>query len=142
MLFCSPHTDPVKVIIAEEEVGGQELWRRNLVGDASLSGPRGDDWYTGPAPRNAPGFCEEDGKLRALPIPDLTTATRQDLLDYLDNNWAMTECLFAALNGEEAFYNPPKHQLRHPFIFYYGHPAVVYINKLRVVRVAFSAVSL
>lgn len=27
---------------------------------------------------------------------------------------------------------PPYHDLRHPMIFYYGHPAVFYINKLRV----------
>ena len=34
--------------------------------------------------------------------------------------------------GEEAFYRPPYHNLRHPFIFYYAHPAVLYVNKLRV----------
>ncbi len=27
---------------------------------------------------------------------------------------------------------PPYHDLRHPLIFYYGHPAVLYVNKLRV----------
>lgn len=37
-----------------------------------------------------------------------------------------------ACKGEEPFYRPPYHQLRHPLIFYYGHPAVFYINKLRV----------
>lgn len=26
----------------------------------------------------------------------------------------------------------PYHQLRHPMMFYYGHPAVLYINKFRV----------
>jgi hypothetical protein len=40
--------------------------------------------------------------------------------------------LFAALQGSEAFYRPPYHQLRHPMIFYYGHPAVLYVNKFRV----------
>lgn len=30
------------------------------------------------------------------------------------------------------FYRPPYHNLRHPLIFYYGHPAVLYVNKLRV----------
>ena len=34
--------------------------------------------------------------------------------------------------GEEAFYRPPHHALRHPFIFYYGHVAVFYVNKLRL----------
>jgi hypothetical protein len=36
------------------------------------------------------------------------------------------------LQGVEAYYRPPYHNLRHPMVFYYGHPAVLYINKLRV----------
>ena len=34
--------------------------------------------------------------------------------------------------GPDAFLRQPYHQLRHPKIFYYGHPAVVYVNKFRV----------
>ena len=30
--------------------------------------------------------------------------------------------------GEEAFYRPPYHHLRHPMVFYYRHPAALYIN--------------
>ena len=37
--------------------------------------------------------------------------------------------------GEESFYRPPAHNLRHPFIFYYGHVAVFYVNKLRLAGV-------
>ena len=37
--------------------------------------------------------------------------------------------------GEEPFYRPPYHNLRHPLIFYYAHPAVLYVNKLRVAGV-------
>jgi len=44
----------------------------------------------------------------------------------------MTEALFECLKNEEAFKIPPVHNLRHPMIFYYGHPAALYINKLRV----------
>lgn len=44
----------------------------------------------------------------------------------------MTETLFAGLKGEDAFMVSPYHDLRHPLIFYYGHPATLYINKLRV----------
>ena len=40
--------------------------------------------------------------------------------------------MFAGLNGEEPFYRPPVHGLRHPQIFYYGHTPCLYINKLRV----------
>lgn len=35
-------------------------------------------------------------------------------------------------SGQEAFMVPPAHNLRHPLIFYYGHPAALYVNKLRV----------
>jgi len=44
----------------------------------------------------------------------------------------LTEVLFDALVNDDAFYRQPYHKLRHPMIFYYGHPAVLYINKLRV----------
>jgi len=36
------------------------------------------------------------------------------------------------LTGNEAFYRQPYHQLRHPMVFYYVHPAVLYVNKFRV----------
>ncbi len=57
---------------------------------------------------------------------------RQELLEYFENSWALTEVLFTALRTEEAFYRPPAHRLRHPLIFYYGHPAVLYVNKFRL----------
>jgi hypothetical protein len=43
--------------------------------------------------------------------------------------------------GEEPFYRPPYHNLRHPLIFYYAHPAVLYINKLRVAGVLTAGVN-
>lgn len=45
---------------------------------------------------------------------------------------ACAQVLFAALQGTEAFLRQPYHQLRHPMVFYYVHPAVLYINKFRV----------
>ena len=59
-------------------------------------------------------------------------ATRQQILDYFDNSWALTEMLFSGLVNDEAYYRRPYHQLRHPMIFYYGHPVALTINKLRV----------
>ena len=41
-------------------------------------------------------------------------------------------CCCASPSGEEVFFRPPYHNLRHPLIFYYGHTAVVYVNKMRV----------
>lgn len=110
-----------------------EPWRINLRGelDAALTGPRSDDWWTGRPPRDCPGR-QPDGTLTSLPLPHLGDCTRQQVLDYFDNSWTLTEILFSGLQGEEAFFRPPYHQLRHPMLFYYGHPPALYINKLRV----------
>ena len=72
------------------------------------------------------------GKLRSLPLPNLSSVTREAAKEYFDNSWTLYETLFAGLNGEEYFYRPPVHGLRHPQIFYYGHTACLYVNKLRV----------
>ncbi|HNA69312.1 MAG TPA: hypothetical protein PLD21_16790, partial [Rhodocyclaceae bacterium] len=110
-----------------------EPWRQNLRGehDALLQGARPDWWWTGLPPTDCPGR-QPDGRLTALPAPNLATCTRDEVLAVFDNGWTLTEVLFAGLQGEEAFYRPPYHHLRHPMIFYYCHPAALYINKLRV----------
>nr|ART37598.1 E387 [uncultured bacterium] len=112
-----------------------EAWRSNLRGNqAALAGARdGNDaaWWTGKPPVTCPGQTA-DGRLTALPLPNLATCTRQQVQDYFDNGWTLTETLFAGLKGEEAFYRPPYHGLRHPMVFYYCHPPVLYINKLLV----------
>ena len=43
--------------------------------------------------------------------------------------------------GREVFVRSPWHQLRHPLIFYYGHVATLYINKLRVAGLVKEAVN-
>ena len=110
-----------------------EPWRKNLRGelDVELTGPRPAWWWTGRKPHDASGR-QPDGTLTSLPLPNLATCTRQQALDYFDNGWTLTEVLFSGLKGEEAFFRPPYHHLRHPMIFYYGHPPALYINKLRV----------
>lgn len=112
---------------------GAEPWRSNLRGDldAELAGPRPVWWWTGLAPQDSPGR-QPDGTLTSLPQPNLATCTRQQALDYFNNGWTLTETLFSGLQGEEAFFRPPYHHLRHPMIFYYGHPPALYTNKLRV----------
>ena len=89
-------------------------------------------FLTGKQPMH--GTCpgvEENGIIRSLPQISLNS-TRKQLLDYFDNTWALTEVLFDGLASEEAFYRRPYHQIRHPLIFYYAHPAVFYVNKLLV----------
>lgn len=100
--------------------------------NAWLTGPRNvDEWYTGLKPSACPGV-DDKGIIRSLPLPRLDAVTRQAAKDYFDNSWTLYETLFAGLNGEEYFYRPPVHGLRHPQIFYYGHTACLYVNKLRV----------
>jgi 5-histidylcysteine sulfoxide synthase len=99
----------------------------------SLLFPRDASWWTGPSPDAL--HCagrDLDGCIHALPIPNLRTCTRSEVQAYFDNGWVLTELLFACLIHEEGFYRPPYHNLRHPLIFYYTHPAVLYINKLHV----------
>lgn len=109
-------------------------WRENLGKSRIwLDYPKSAQWWTGKAPVH--GVCpgvNENGRIRALPMPCLKTCTRQNVLDYFDNGWTLTEVLFSSLLTDEAFYRPPYHGLRHPLIFYYAHPAVLYINKLRL----------
>jgi 5-histidylcysteine sulfoxide synthase/putative 4-mercaptohistidine N1-methyltranferase len=72
------------------------------------------------------------GELHSLPILDLRNVSATKAQDYFDNSWTIYESLFAGFHGEEGFYRPPPHGLRHPQIFYYGHSACLYVNKLRV----------
>eukprot|EP00752_Nemacystus_decipiens_P010073 g8977.t1 len=100
---------------------------------SSLFGPRPDSWWTGRSPAEpgrVPGR-RPDGTISSLPQLMLRGCTKQSLQAYFDNSWMMTESLFAGLQGEEAFLRPPSHGLRHPMMFYYGHPAALYVNKLR-----------
>ncbi len=49
---------------------------------------------------------------------------------YFENTYDLDESLFQGV-AAEAFYTCPD-RLRLPLIFYYCHPPVVYVNKLRV----------
>lgn len=92
----------------------------------------GDQWWTGLAPEMCPGFDRERACLVALPLLNLAICSRQDILDYFNNSWTLTELLFQGLKTQEVYKRPPYHDLRHPLIFYYGHPAVLYLNKMRL----------
>ncbi len=58
---------------------------------------------------------------------------RQEILDYFRASWAIEEKLLAGLKPE-AFYMRAD-PLRHPLIFYFGHTASFYINKLIISKV-------
>ena len=61
--------------------------------------------------------------------PKLDSCNNQVILDYFQNAWQMEDVLLKSLVGEETFYLNPD-PLRNPLIFYLGHSAVFYINKL------------
>ena len=56
-------------------------------------------------------------------------AKRAELLAYFHATFDRTESLFGLLDGDEAYYRKPI-RLRHPLIFYFGHTATFFINKL------------
>jgi 5-histidylcysteine sulfoxide synthase len=67
--------------------------------------------------------------LMSLTPPALDDCSRENLLQYFQNAWQLEDLLLRSLVGEETFYLNPD-RLRNPLIFYLGHSAVFYINKL------------
>jgi 5-histidylcysteine sulfoxide synthase len=61
--------------------------------------------------------------------PNLVNCNNQIILDYFENAWKLEDVLMKSLVGEDTFYLNPD-PLRNPLIFYLGHSAVFYINKL------------
>jgi len=91
--------------------------------NSDLSGPRPLTWWTGVLPLAT--------KTRSQPLLNLSECSMEDVRSYFHNTWFLTESLFAGLQGSQAFFQPPAHGLRHPLIFYYGHPAVLYVNTMK-----------
>ena len=58
-----------------------------------------------------------------------TELTRTKITTYFTETWELYESLFALINKDQAYYLRPE-PLRHPLIFYYGHTATFFINKL------------
>jgi len=84
-----------------------------------------------------PGCSSPAGDLdvvESAPLLNLSTATRESVCKYFDNTWNMYETLFRSLKDDETFYLIPD-KLRRPLIFYLGHTAAVYANKLLLAKV-------
>lgn len=64
--------------------------------------------------------------------PRVGELERTALRKYFENTWQLYEQLFWAVNREDAMYEAPD-PLRHPLIFYLGHTAAFYVNKLAAV---------
>ncbi|MCP4442694.1 MAG: 5-histidylcysteine sulfoxide synthase [Aureispira sp.] len=59
----------------------------------------------------------------------LNNCTREELDQYFCNTWELYDWLFSSIKDESTYYINPD-PLRHPLIFYWGHTAAFYINKL------------
>jgi 5-histidylcysteine sulfoxide synthase len=71
---------------------------------------------------------------RSVCVPKLRAYTsvhesRLTILDYFNNAWELDDCLMQSIVGRDSFYLNPD-PLRNCLIFYLGHTAVFYINKL------------
>jgi hypothetical protein len=65
----------------------------------------------------------------ALQINNFCFIVERDLKAYFDNSFDLYETLFTSLTDDSVYYLCPD-RLRLPLIFYYGHTAAVFINKL------------
>jgi hypothetical protein len=61
----------------------------------------------------------------------LSRASRTDVLEYFLNTWNLYDTLFCSLRDDSIFYSIPD-KLRRPLIFYSGHTACVYVNKMHL----------
>jgi len=59
---------------------------------------------------------------------------RAEIRDYFHKSYSIDEQLYASLAGDAAFFLRAE-PLRHPLIFYLGHTAAFYINKLIVAKI-------
>ena len=67
---------------------------------------------------------------RTPPLADCDLErSRARILDYFHRTFDRYEQLFEVLTCDEAYFEKPI-ALRHPLIFYFGHTATFFINKL------------
>lgn len=72
-------------------------------------------------------------QISSLHSPRLDQLNRDNLLTYFQNAWQLEDILLHSIVPDKAFYLNPD-SLRNPLIFYLGHSAVFYINKLIQVK--------
>jgi len=76
--------------------------------------------------------------LRSLKTPIIDSGNaeqkRDEIRKYFQTTWALYENLFETLKDDSVFYERPE-PLRHPLIFYFGHTATFFVNKLMVAKV-------
>ncbi len=73
--------------------------------------------------------------VQTTPILNTGTAAdkRQEIRDYFSSTWELYERLFDVMTDDDAYYLKAD-PLRHPLIFYLGHTATFFVNKLMLAR--------
>ncbi|WP_028108516.1 5-histidylcysteine sulfoxide synthase [Ferrimonas futtsuensis] len=69
-----------------------------------------------------------------------TRLKRQQLKEYFSNTWRLYENLFEVIVRDQAYYLKAE-PLRHPLIFYFGHTATFFINKLKLAGIIDSRIN-
>jgi 5-histidylcysteine sulfoxide synthase/putative 4-mercaptohistidine N1-methyltranferase len=84
-----------------------------------------------------PGHRTDNATTPLPRTPDLhetdPARMRRALREYFTSTFDRYESLFQTLAADAAWYEPPI-TLRHPLIFYYGHTATFFVNKLLLTR--------
>ena len=65
---------------------------------------------------------------------------REEIKEYFLQTYALDEKLFDLLKDEKCIYKQPN-SLRHPLIFYFGHTATFFVNKLTLANILTSRVN-
>ena len=75
-------------------------------------------------------------KVQTTPVLNQGTADakRQEIRDYFTSTWELYEQLFEVMKGDEAYFMRAD-RLRHPLIFYLGHTATFFVNKLALAKI-------
>jgi len=88
--------------------------------------------------RSTSGEVEREKEWNLLKVPTLSGVDseekRREIKDYFQFCYKRYESLFNLIAAEEAYFQKAD-PLRHPIIFYYGHTATFFINKLKLANV-------
>lgn len=77
---------------------------------------------------------------KSLPPLLLNQVSSSAINEYFVNSWELYECLFKTIIKNKTLYAQPD-PLRLPLIFYLGHTAVFYINKLNLAKVIHTTIN-
>ena len=84
---------------------------------------------TGIKPVILTGRSGQETRFRSMKPLDLATTNKSQIKAYFENTYDFDENLFLSIKDPSSIYQSPN-RLRLPIVFYYGHTAAVFVNKL------------